>query len=254
MRRSDHVTSRSEPRAHGIVYTPALDGAHIAVFGDIHGRADLLDRAHERLDAYVARRGLTPPVEIYLGDYIDRGPQSGAVLSTLLARSGRRAVICLRGNHEAMLLDALDDPAARARWLQAGGAATLSSYDGSISASHRGNGAPAYPSLRAIIPSEHIAFLRAMPVGYRLGSMFFVHAGVRPGVLLERQQDADLLWIREPFLSSDANHGALIVHGHTPTIAIEFRHNRINVDTGAVITGLLTCLLIGDDGLHVIGS
>lgn len=251
-------TNRAVSRDHSdhrsvIRYAPALEGRRVAVFGDIHGRADLLARVHDQLDGYVRHHGLDTPVEIYLGDYIDRGPSSRAVLDLLLARRRTRTIVCLRGNHEAMLLDALRDPAHLPRWLDAGGLATLSSYGVSLSGGQGSAGEIARrPDIFAALPQEHRAFLGSMPVGYRMGSIFFVHAGVRPGVFLERQREADLLWIREPFLSSRADHGALIVHGHSPVATVDFRYNRINVDTGAVFTGRLTCLLIADDALRLI--
>lgn len=253
-RRADNaVLERPTRSQHEITYAPALEGRRVAVFGDIHGRADLLAKAQDSLDRYVGRIGFDPPLEIYLGDYIDRGPESRTVLDMLLSRRRSHAVVCLRGNHEAMLLDVLHDVSALPHWLACGGGATLTSYGSDMLSDAIGEAARGNRSeLEARIPREHRSFLTSMPIAYRLGSMFFVHAGVRPGILLERQRDADMLWIREPFLSSKGNHGALIVHGHTPVATVDFRHNRINVDTGAVFTGRLTCLLIADDALRVI--
>ncbi|MGU3541081.1 metallophosphoesterase family protein [Methylobacterium sp. A54F] len=231
---------------HDIVYTPALDGEEVAVFGDIHGRADLLARLHAGLDLRTAVLGIAPPMEIYLGDYVDRGRDSRSVIAMLLTRRRRRRIVCLRGNHEVMMLDAIRDRACLQRWLDAGGSDTLASYGVSPPI-----GECEHADLPSALPAEHLAFLQSLPLGLRLGAMYFVHAGVRPGVLLEQQRAEDLLWIREPFLSSDANHGALIIHGHSPVTDVEFLPNRINIDTGAFYTGKLTCLLMSDDHVEI---
>ncbi|MBY0299223.1 MAG: serine/threonine protein phosphatase [Methylobacterium sp.] len=238
----------------GLVYWPALGGRSLAVFGDIHGRDDLLAAAQARLDAVAGARGLRP-LEIYLGDYVDRGPDSPAVLDRLIARGRERETVCLRGNHEAMLLGALDDPAVLRSWLGWGGDATLRAYGCPLPRDQEPAAADLavlQQHLRRALPAHHRAFLAGLPVAYTIGALLLVHAGIRPGRLIERQDEADLLWIREPFLSSTRDHGLLVVHGHTPVAAPDFRFNRINLDTGAVYTGVLTCLLISDRSIEVL--
>ncbi|ACL60708.1 metallophosphoesterase family protein [Methylobacterium nodulans] len=242
---------RRQPPAPGpIEYWPALGGRSVVAFGDIHGRDDLLARAHARLDALSAARGLCP-LEIYLGDLIDRGPDSRDVVERLIARAREREVIALRGNHEAMLLRALDDDEALRLWLAQGGEATLRAYRGAPPEG-QGGAASAREILRRALPPAHLAFLRGMPVSYTIGALLFVHAGIRPGRLIDQQDEEDLLWIREPFLSSERDHGLLVVHGHSPVAEPDFRFNRINIDTGAVYTGRLTALLISDRAIEIV--
>ena len=170
--------------------------------------------------------------EIYVGDYIDRGPQSREVVEWLLETpplTERR--ICLSGNHEVMLLDALTDPVALHHWLRNGAGATLASYG--LAASE----------VRAL-PPKHLDFFENLEVAASIGSYLFVHAGIRPGLALAEQDEEDLVWIREPFLSSEVDHGMIVVHGHTPVDVPDVQANRINIDTGAVFSGTLTCLVL----------
>jgi len=221
------------------------------VIGDIHGRADLLSPLLERIDADLQERPVPYPVEIFLGDYIDRGPNSREVIDRLIARSCVRETIFLRGNHETYITAFLDQPAILSEWRQIGGLETLMSYG-------------MQPSLR-MEPDEQIrlaaAFKRVLPESHRLflnslstslsgGDYFFVHAGIRPGVPLAEQRDEDLLWIREDFLLCEESFGRVIVHGHSPVPEPEMRPNRINIDTGAYATGRLTCLVLEEEDRH----
>ncbi len=219
----------------------------VAAIGDIHGRSDLLTRLEPLLDA-AARDPDRVLIEVYLGDYIDRGPGSRAVIERLVSRAARRdrITIHLGGNHEAMLLAALSDDAAFLHWLDNGGRTTLLSYGISP---QRAAGAPAATraALAAALPPDHLAFLRALRVSFHHGGFFFTHAGVRPGVPLAAQASDDLIGIREPFLSAQGGLGAVVVHGHTPVREPVFRANRIGIDTGAYVTGVLTCLLVTDE-------
>lgn len=237
-----------------VSYSPQLAGLRLAVVGDIHGRVDLLKELHGRLDAEAQGFSLAP-IEIYLGDYVDRGPHSSQVIDALIARGQQRHVICLMGNHERMLLRALSDPEGVMLWLQNGGEHTLCSYG--LNASDVRAAAQQDPmllcrALREIIPRAHLAFLETLAFHFAIGGFVFVHAGIRPGVALRDQREHDLLWIREAFLESTADHGFVVVHGHTPVPAPEFLRNRINLDTGAVFTGNLTCLLISDEELRFV--
>jgi serine/threonine protein phosphatase 1 len=249
-RRTD---TRNQP-ADGVTYAPQLAGLRLAVVGDIHGRADLLTELHQRLDAEAGSSAIAP-IEIYLGDYVDRGAYSGQVIEALMARRRQRHMVCLMGNHERMLLRALDDPGAVMEWLRYGGEDTLRSYG--LSGGDLRVAAERDPSLicrvtRELIPQDHLAFMRDLALRFSAGGFAFVHAGIRPGIALRDQREQDLLWIREGFLDSTADHGCVVVHGHTPVRAPEFRRNRINLDTGAVYTGMLTCLMISDDELKFV--
>jgi serine/threonine protein phosphatase 1 len=246
---------RSEPhggRPADLSYVPQLAGLRLAVVGDIHGRADLLMELHRRLDALA---GGTPPIEIYLGDYLDRGPHSAQVVEALIARRQRRHVVCLMGNHERMLLRALADPGAVKEWLHYGGEDTLRSYGlgaGDVRGAAERDPEAVRRVMRELIPRDHVAFLGKLALRFSAGGFAFVHAGIRPGVALRNQHEQDLLWIRKGFLDSTADHGFVVVHGHTPVRVPEFKSNRINLDTGAVYTGMLTCLMISDDEMSFV--
>jgi serine/threonine protein phosphatase 1 len=153
--------------------------------------------------------------------------------------------VFLKGNHEAYFLELLRDPTKLDDWRQFGGLQTLMSYGLQPSlnpdASER---IELISRLNRIVPAEHLAFLRSLQPSFACGDFFFVHAGVRPGIPLSQQQEADLLWIRNEFLDSEANFGKFIVHGHTPVREPDIRKNRINIDTGAYATGNLTLLRI----------
>jgi serine/threonine protein phosphatase 1 len=218
--------------------------------GDIHGRAELLDALHSRIAEDLQARPAPGPVCVYLGDYVDRGGDSKGVLDRILAAPERLGmpVVALRGNHEEILARFLDDPAVGEDWLQWGGLETLHSYGVEVDRLLKTRDYKwASAELAERLPEAHRALLSRLQLQYREGSYFFCHAGVRPGVALEAQRAEDLLWIREPFLSSGADLGAVVVHGHTPVMEPEIRANRINADTGAYLTGRLTCIVI-DDG------
>jgi serine/threonine protein phosphatase 1 len=219
------------------------DDFWIYAVGDIHGRADLLDDACKRIDADIGSRRGEPVIQVFLGDYIDRGPQSSDVIAMLEARQQTQDVVCLMGNHEACLLDFLDNPDTLAKWRQFGGLQTLISY-GLSPGSNPGTleRRQLADELSQTIPLSHIDFLRSLPSSFMHGDYFFAHAGVRPGIALERQRDEDLLWIRDDFLLSEDNFGKIVVHGHTPVLEPELLFNRINIDTGAYATGRLTCI------------
>jgi serine/threonine protein phosphatase 1 len=215
----------------------------IYAVGDIHGRADLLADTIARIDDDISRRPIRYAVEIYLGDYIDRGPDSKTVLDLLAVRLVRNHAVCLRGNHEELLQHFLDDPAAFAHWRRLGGLQTLASYGVSprdmpvseVNLQHR---------FLNVFPRTHTLFLQCLRDSFTCGDFFFAHAGVRPSVPIEQQHPEDLLWIRQEFLNSDEDHGKYVVHGHTPVPHPDIRHNRINIDTGAWRSGTLTCIAI----------
>lgn len=189
--------------------------------GDIHGLDDRIDILLKRLPA--------EGTLVFLGDYIDRGPSSNAVIERLMRLEQQRPCIFLRGNHEAMALDALANGGdARKTWLRNGGEEALRSYP-------------------AGIPAEHRAFMERTLPYFCTDQYIFVHAGLLPEQQPEATEPQDILWwVREPFLKSDYDWGRLVIHGHTPTFSDrpEIRPNRINLDTGAVYGGPLTALIL----------
>jgi serine/threonine protein phosphatase 1 len=215
--------------------------------GDIHGRADLLHELQAMIVADAAERGADHRTVIYLGDYVDRGPDSRQVVSMLLEAplDGFQSVHLI-GNHEDFLLRFLEDESAAAAWLPNGGLATLASYgvDPWMRESDDNALLEMQRAFRRRLPPRHLAFFNDLALWHRVGDYYFVHAGVRPNVPLERQQRDDMLWIREPFLDSRADHGAVVVHGHSIRRRPERRDNRIGVDTGAYASGCLTALAL----------
>jgi serine/threonine protein phosphatase 1 len=221
------------------------DGTRVYAFGDIHGRADLLKEMLAVIDADLARRPVQRPIEVFLGDYIDRGPASAHTLDLLIERSKRRETVFLKGNHEAYFLELLRDPSKFDDWTQFGGLQTLMSYG--IQPPLKPTSAEQADLIKAlveVIPGDHLRFLEDLKPSFTCGDFFFVHAGVRPGIPFREQQESDLLWIRNTFLDSKEKFGKFIVHGHSPVREPDIRPNRINIDTGAYATGNLTLLTI----------
>jgi serine/threonine protein phosphatase 1 len=201
----------------------------IYAIGDVHGRADLL--ANLLRDVYADAWGTENPLLVFLGDYVDRGPDSKGVIDLVRKDHPGFEVVRLRGNHEDLMLGGLEgksDWHANC-WALNGATETLASYGG-----------------RSGIPADHIAFLRSLQNYHCEPPYLFVHAGIRPGVPLADQEESDLLWIRRQFLESRDDHGFIVVHGHTPVDRPELKPNRINVDTGAVWTDRLTCVVLND--------
>lgn len=219
-------------------------GERVYAVGDVHGRADLLDAMIALIrDDLTARppEGIRPWL-VMLGDYVDRGPDSRGVLARLVAGPwpvGLRRVF-LKGNHEDMMLRLLRGaPGLAGLWLANGGAETLGSYG--VAATDTG----ALPArLDAALPADHRRFLEGLDLLHASGDYLFVHAGIRPGVPLDRQAPEDLMWIREPFLSAAHALGAVVVHGHTIHAAPVEQGNRIGIDTGAYASDVLTCLVL----------
>lgn len=221
------------------------EGVRIYAFGDIHGRADLLKQMFTEIDADLARSPASRAIEVYLGDYIDRGPYSSDTLDLLAERGRNREAVFLKGNHEAYFLEVLRDPSKVDSWRQFGGLQTLMSYGIQPSLNpDMGERIELVRRLNETVPASQLNFLRALKPSFVCGDFFFVHAGVRPGIPLSEQQESDLLWIRNDFLDSEADFGKFIVHGHTPVREPDVRPNRVNIDTGAYATGNLTLLRI----------
>ena len=237
---------QKEPIQH--VQPQVPDNHRIYCIGDIHGRADLLTLLHEKIkidaELYQSKKTI-----IYLGDYIDRGDDSRQVIEILLSNPLTDfEAIYLKGNHEQAMLDFIKYPVAAAAWLSFGGREALNSYG--IALMHipgKKDLAGLAQKLDDKLPDSHRTFLENTQHFWQCGSYYFVHAGIRPDIALDKQNYEDQLWIRDDFLESKRNHGSIIVHGHSITPEPEVRPNRIGIDTGAFSTGVLTCLVLEDD-------
>jgi len=215
------------------------------VIGDIHGRLDLLDNMIELIARDVEHGNAGRCLTVTLGDYVDRGLNSRGVLDRLASNPFRTPYVALKGNHELMLEQFLEDPSTAENWRRFGGLETLYSFGIPVDEVKIGKGFErASEMLRAVIPREHLDFLSSLKTSLNLEKFFLCHAGVRPGVALDCQNVEDLLWIRTDFLDSQADFGKTIVHGHTPCEWPEDLPNRINIDTGAYITGRLTSVVL----------
>lgn len=233
---------RSEERA-----APARlpQGLRLYAIGDVHGCADRLARL---LDLIADDAAAAPEPDrrvVFLGDYVDRGPDSRGTIEHILGPLAFRAQkVALMGNHEAMMLAALERPNEElvSLWLANGALATLGSYgvDAAVPAA----------AWSDLVGEPHLGFLRRLELYHAAGGYVFAHAGIRPGIPLAAQDPDDLIWIREPFLSSQEDHGAVIVHGHTPTREPVVRPNRIGIDTGAVYGGKLTAVVLWADRMR----
>lgn len=219
----------------------------IYAVGDIHGRADLLATLHGMIREDAAGAACARRLVVYLGDYVDRGPDSRRVVEMLVDEplDGFEQVY-LRGNHDAWLTDFLADEQVGPVWMFNGGNATLLSYGAGQTGTTHGKGriTALQEQLVTNLPAAHLAFFRNLRDWHAEGDYFFVHAGVRPGVPLDRQSEQDMLWIRDEFLHSDHDFGKVIVHGHTIVHEPEITPHRIDVDTGAFASGRLTCLVL----------
>ena len=221
--------------------------SRVYAIGDVHGRLDLLRDMHQLIHEDAYRRQAPRNVVVYLGDYVDRGDNSAAVLDLLLDQPlPSFTAIHLRGNHEDVLLQFLSDTGVGPHWLVYGGTETLMSYGvrPPEPATDRRQLLRAQQELVRRLPQRHRRFLEQMPLAHVEGDYFFVHAGVRPAVPLDRQDRRDLLWIRDDFLEAEDDFGKIVVHGHTITDFPDVRRNRIGIDTGAYASGKLTCLVL----------
>lgn len=230
------------PPAAPIAHMP--ENVRAYAIGDVHGRLDLLDQLIDAIDADDAAR---PPAQthlIFLGDLIDRGPQSAEVIDRVIGIAGTRPnVSVIAGNHEEVFLLALEEDREALRFFaRIGGRETILSYGIATETYDRCD----YDELAALlaehVPAAHVEFLKSLKNTVILGDYLFVHAGIRPGVALEDQKISDLRWIRRDFLDFEGHNGFMVVHGHTPSATVEHRHNRVGIDTGAWETGRLTAL------------
>jgi serine/threonine protein phosphatase 1 len=225
-------------------------GRRAYVVGDIHGRLDLLEELLGKIHNDMERRDPRETLLVFVGDLVDRGPESAQVVERLrtYAHPNVRPIFLL-GNHEEILLRIIDgDASLIPSWLKFGGAQCLQSYGLSAKEVTIAQDAHALALIGRAIPPQHVEFLRSFIDSCRFGDYLFVHAGIRPGIDLQEQRQSDLRWIREPFLFDESDHGFIVVHGHTISPEVEEKSNRIGIDTGAFATGVLTALAIeGDD-------
>ena len=245
-------TWHDPPAADGLRFRTAPGwlpaGRRVYAVGDIHGSRTQLVALQASIAADLAMRPVETPLLIHLGDYIDLGPDSAGVIDALSGSSmPSLPTVNLRGDHEHMLLQALDgDRAAATDWLWSGGRPSLESW-GLPQDLPREDWASA-------LPQAHIAFLRGLAWSHRAGNYLFVHAGIRPGVALARQTKDDLLTIRQPFLWTEQDLGVVVVHGHSTNPTPIVTANRIGVDTGAGNGGKLTCAVLEEDRLGFLAA
>jgi serine/threonine protein phosphatase 1 len=223
------------------------DGRLVYAIGDIHGRADLFDPLLDKIGADAEERCsdfADRPLLVLLGDYVDRGHRSREVLDRIVRLCGdpRFEVRCLLGNHEEAMLNFIDHRTSGGGWSGRGGRETMESYGVSVPSNRedRHGWSCAREQLSAALPAAHEKLLRELILTTGCGDLLFVHAGLRPNIALEAQEKRDLLWIRRDFLESDHVFEKLIVHGHTPIESAFIGGTRINLDTGAYASGILS--------------
>lgn len=221
-------------------------GTVVWSIGDVHGRFDLLLPLVEAITTDLYNSGADRKMVVFLGDYIDRGPDSCGVLRLLAGLSPSQGVEWrfLKGNHEQALIEFLNDPSAGARWCEYGGDRALKSWGlRAPEMAHRTEAwARVAADLRHKLTKREAEFLQTLELSISVGDYFFSHAGARPGVALDRQSAADLMWIRQSFLDSPTAFERLVVHGHTPTSRVHMDSRRIGIDTKAYDSGVLTAL------------
>lgn len=237
-----------------------VDGGVIYAVGDIHGCYTQLRRLLSKIADDTAKRAAGRPVSlVFCGDYIDRGPASREVVDALvwLLRHGPFDLHCLKGNHEQVLLDYIEDPMGAMDWIAFGGAETLLSYGVTPpepDADPRDH-VRARDDLLENMPAAHLRFFDRLELMVGIGDYAFVHAGVRPGVPLTAQTSRDLLWIRDEWITAERPAERIIVHGHSwLDDEPEVRPHRIGIDTGAYETGVLSAVRIEDDGIAFLSA
>ncbi|WP_267414703.1 MULTISPECIES: metallophosphoesterase family protein [unclassified Sphingomonas] len=231
-------------------------GKRLYAVGDIHGRRDLLDEMLVMIEHDIRSQPAAEATIVFLGDLIDRGPDSAGVIERLSSLSAFPArVLLLLGNHEEILLRVLDgEPGLAYDWLAFGGDACVASYGLAAASLKAMDEERIATMLGEAMPPAHVAFLREAGDTVRFGDYLLVHAGIRPGIAIENQQPRDLRWIRQPFLSDANDHGCLVVHGHTISDEIDRRPNRLGIDTGAYRTGVLTAAIVEGSDLRFLAT
>ena len=241
------------------------DPQRIYAVGDVHGQLDALREVHEAIAKDLSARPCASHAILHIGDYTDRGADSRGVIDFLLAAEASGAPhINLYGTHDRMFRLFLERPGGRdyklrseLSWLhdRLGGRQTLLSYGLDLpDEAQTSDGAEWHEAAVAAVPAEHLRFLQSLRDSYHWGGWFFAHAGVLPGLGLNMQDEDDLIWIRGPFLESKRDHGAVVVHGHTPVDFIEDHGNRIAIDTGAGYGRDLSCIVIEGASVRILGG
>ena len=223
------------------------DGMRIYAIGDIHGRNDLLQRLLGQIDADDAAKGPADTHIIFLGDLMDRGPDSAGVIETAMAlRSQGRKVRYLMGNHEEVFVRACRkrDTKVLRFFLRIGGEATLLSYPITRAEYISLDMEQLAERLATLVPEQHLSFIESFEDQIVIGDYAFVHAGIRPGVPLAEQKPSDLRWIREEFVDQRGDLEKVVVYGHTIYDEVEERGSRIGIDTGAYASDKLTALAL----------
>ena len=230
----------------------------IYAIGDIHGCYQLLKKTINNIENDIKKNKIKHPTLVFLGDYIDRGPDSKKVLDFLIKIKYKHKSIFLKGNHEDVLLRFIKNHKKCSLLVINGGMPTLESYgintkeidptkNKSILDSEK-KYKKIHEQFLNNMPKSHLDFLKnELCLYYENDDYFFAHAGVRPGISLNKQSEQDLLWIREPFLSCQNKHDKLIIHGHTITNKADIQNNRIGIDTGAYHTNELTVIVLPYD-------
>ena len=220
-------------------------GTRVYAVGDIHGKAALLKKTLAEIRDDADKHPGETIVEVFLGDYVDRGFHSREVIDLLLeAPPAGHQRICLKGNHEEALLRFIAEPMVLREWATFGGYATLASYGIQIPQSMTpGALAEVRDRFTQRLPAAHLNFLRNLRFTHAVGDYLFVHAGIEPKLPIAEQDPSRLLWIREPFLSHPGYFEQYVVHGHTPVTAPDIRNNRANLDVSSAAKNSL-CLLV----------
>ena len=231
----------------------------IYAIGDVHGHIALLDTLFTSIEKDLKEHPIDNHKIIFLGDYIDRGPDSSGCVEFLIQlMATNKNVICLKGNHEDKLENFLEDPIKFAdSFFTYGGTDCAISYGVDMSTGYRGNDEEALEIAKDLgerMPGNHKAFYADLQTTVTIGDYMFTHAGVRPGIALDQQSTHDLIWIRAEFISNSELYEKVIIHGHTPTFPMEVLQNRINVDTWAYDTGVLSCIVLEGTDYRVIDT
>jgi serine/threonine protein phosphatase 1 len=234
--------ARKEDPAPRLWALPA--GERVYAIGDIHGRLDLLETLLDRIAFDDERRGAAKTTLVFLGDLMDRGPDSRGVIDRLMRLSNSsQPCVFLMGNHEELLIRVWSgERQTAATFNRAGGRETLMSYGITREAYDSWDLGDVTEATARLVPQEHIDFLRSFKNWHQQGDYLFVHAGIRPGIHVEDQDVVDLRWIRGDFTRSDEDHGMMVIHGHTITDEVDEQPNRIGIDTGAFASGVLTAV------------
>ncbi|MET0275131.1 MAG: metallophosphoesterase family protein [Phenylobacterium sp.] len=236
---------------------PSTGGRLVYAIGDVHGRLDVLEPLLRDIAQDVTEsRPAETPMLVFLGDYVDRGPDSKRVVDLILKMSTHKdfETRILKGNHEEALLQFLDEPPFGSDWMEHGGGPTLASYGVQPPATRtdREAWARVRDEFDRVLPREHRDFYQNLELLLTVGDYAFVHAGVKPGVALEHQVERDLLWIRQEFLEEKGPYGKVIVHGHSPSEEAQLTPYRLGIDTGAYATGVLTAVRLLDEDQRLI--